>query len=138
MTAYGLAVEHALGDQVVWKGDGGRTYFYQSELPYDVTRDELRARAKAAGADALAGYRVADRVTTHRAVGAGVYHFFRRPNVSVASAIAAPRRPGVEFVAPFAVALGGGGRLEGVLNGAGGASSVELGQGTPVVVCNRS
>ena len=138
VTAYGLAVEHALGDQVVWKGDGGRTYFYQSELPYDVTRDELRARAAAAGADALAGYRVADRVTTHRAVGAGVYHFFRRPNVSVASAIAAPRRPGVEFVAPFAVALGGGGRLEGVLNGAGGASSVELGQGTPVVVCNRS
>ena len=122
VTAYGLAVEHALGDQVVWKGDGGRAYFYQSELPYDVTRDELRARAAAAGADALAGYRVADRVTTHRAVGAGVYHFFRRPNVSVASAIAAPRRPGVEFVAPFAVALGGGGRLEGVLNGAGGAS----------------
>ena len=45
MTAYGLAVEHTLGDQVVWKGDGGRTYFYQSELPYDVTCDELRARA---------------------------------------------------------------------------------------------
>ena len=33
VTAYGLAAEHALGDQVVWKGDGGRTYFYQSELP---------------------------------------------------------------------------------------------------------
>ena len=44
---YGLAVEHALGDQVVWKGDGGRR-FYQSELPYDVTRDEpARARPPA-------------------------------------------------------------------------------------------
>lgn len=33
--AYGLFAEHTLNDMVVWNGEGGRTYFYQSEFPYD-------------------------------------------------------------------------------------------------------
>ena len=37
--AYGLFVEHTLGDMVLWNGEDGETYFYQSELPYDVTQD---------------------------------------------------------------------------------------------------
>ena len=42
VTAYGLAVEHALGDQVVWKGDGGRSIpgtSTRASCVYDVTRD---------------------------------------------------------------------------------------------------
>lgn len=35
---YGLAVEHTLQDLAVWSGDKGRVYFFQSELPYDVTQ----------------------------------------------------------------------------------------------------
>lgn len=35
--AYGLFVEHTLGDMVSWNGEHGEVYFYQSELPYDVT-----------------------------------------------------------------------------------------------------
>ncbi len=35
--AYGLAVEHTLGNMVEWNGNQGRVYFYQSEYPYDVT-----------------------------------------------------------------------------------------------------
>jgi hypothetical protein len=38
VTAYGLAVEHTLRDLVQWNGDHGRVYFYQSELPYDVSQ----------------------------------------------------------------------------------------------------
>ena len=38
VTAYGLAVEHTDQDQVVWRGERGRTYFYQCELPYDVNQ----------------------------------------------------------------------------------------------------
>jgi len=34
--AYGLFVEHLLGDMVSWNGEDGEVYFYQSELPYDV------------------------------------------------------------------------------------------------------
>lgn len=36
--AYGLFSEHSLGDLVQWNGEAGVTYFYQSELPYDVTQ----------------------------------------------------------------------------------------------------
>ncbi len=33
---YGLAVEHTQEYQTIWNGEGGRVYFYQSEIPYDV------------------------------------------------------------------------------------------------------
>jgi len=36
VTMYGLAVEHYQQYQTLWNGNGGRTYFYQSEMPYDV------------------------------------------------------------------------------------------------------
>ncbi len=35
VTVYGLFVEHHQEFQVLWNGNGGRTYFYQSEIPYD-------------------------------------------------------------------------------------------------------
>ena len=35
VTMYGLFVEHYQQYQVLWNGNGGRTYFYQNELPYD-------------------------------------------------------------------------------------------------------
>lgn len=38
VTMYGLAVEHTLADLTVWAGERGRTFFYQSELPYEVTQ----------------------------------------------------------------------------------------------------
>ena len=35
VTVYGLFVEHHQQFQVLWNGEHGRTYFYQSEIPYD-------------------------------------------------------------------------------------------------------
>ena len=35
VTVYGLFVEHHQQFQVLWNGERGRTYFYQSEIPYD-------------------------------------------------------------------------------------------------------
>ena len=35
VTIYGLFVEHHQQFQVLWNGNHGRTYFYQSEIPYD-------------------------------------------------------------------------------------------------------
>ena len=32
---YGLFVEHYQQYQTIWNGNGGRTYFYQNEMPYD-------------------------------------------------------------------------------------------------------
>jgi len=45
VTAYGLFVEHHQEFQVLWKGNGGRTYFYQSEIPYDWVRSAHRCLA---------------------------------------------------------------------------------------------
>ena len=33
VTLYGLFVEHCQEYQTVWNGNGGRVYFYQSEMP---------------------------------------------------------------------------------------------------------
>src|SRR5260221_477084 len=35
VTIYGLFVEHHQQFQVLWKGNGGRTYFYSFQRPYD-------------------------------------------------------------------------------------------------------
>ena len=51
VTAYGLAVEHTLEDQVQWTGEDGQVFFFQAELPYDVTQQEF-------GDAGYAGYRV--------------------------------------------------------------------------------
>ena len=36
VTIYGLFNEHHEQYQTLWNGNGGRVYFYQSEMPYDV------------------------------------------------------------------------------------------------------
>ena len=36
VTIYGLFNEHHEEYQTLWNGNGGRVYFYQSEMPYDV------------------------------------------------------------------------------------------------------
>ena len=84
VTMYGLAVEHAEKDLTLWNGERGRTYFYQSELPYGVTQAQY-------GDKGYAGYRVADGVTAHGGWGVGVYSFFRDHNVTVTSGIVAPK-----------------------------------------------
>lgn len=55
---YGLACEHTLGDMLVWNGEKGRAYFYQSEFPYDVTQANY-------GDKGYAAYKVGDNVTDH-------------------------------------------------------------------------
>ena len=115
VTMYGLAVEHTLQDLTVWNGERGRTYFYQSELPYGVTQGEF-------GDKGYAGYRVADGVTSHGGWGVGVYSFFRDHNVTVQAGIVAPSAPEGSFVAPLTVFLNGNGGIAHVINDKGAAS----------------
>jgi len=61
VTIFGLAVEHTLQDQVIWSGEDGVVYFYQTELPYDV--DQSYAH------DGYVGYRVNTKVKRHAAYG---------------------------------------------------------------------
>lgn len=116
VTAYGLAVEHTLQDQVQWNGNFGATYFYQCELPYDL--DQARF-----GDPGYVGYRVAANVTDHLAKGAGVYHYFRDFPVVVNQGIAAPQSSGVKFTSPVSIYLNGLGTIKRVLNNQGGTTA---------------
>ena len=111
VTMYGLAVEHALKDLVVWSGENGTSYFYQSELPYDVDA--------AYGAAAFCAYRVAPHVSRHCAHGAGAYAFFRDFAVRTPAAMVAPSS--ARFYGALTVFLGGQGSIESVLTGRGRA-----------------
>lgn len=94
VTCYGLFVEHTQEYQVLWNGEGGRTYFYQSEFPYDPpSQEEWRSPT---GARGYAAYKVADHVKSHEAWGVGAYAFFHR-DITADSAIEAPEGPGIKL-----------------------------------------
>jgi hypothetical protein len=61
---YGLFAEHALHDQIVWNGENGKTFFFQCELPYDVTQHNF-------GDLGYAGYVIGDHVKQHQLQGGG-------------------------------------------------------------------
>jgi len=115
VTMYGLAVEHTLQDLVQWAGDSGETYFFQAELPYDVTQDF--------GDHGYVGYRVLDNVASHKAYGIGVYHFFRDFAVTVKRGIAVPEWLENSFECPLSVYLTGRGRIMHVINNRGGSTA---------------
>jgi hypothetical protein len=122
VTAYGLFVEHHQQFQVLWNGNGGRTYFYQSEIPYDPP-DQV-SYTSAMGVAGWASYKVADGVTRHEAWGLGIYSVFRHPNVVLTRAIEAPETPGVQFHHIITVALGDKGTIENVIDNVGGPTSI--------------
>jgi hypothetical protein len=122
VTAYGLFVEHHQQFQVLWNGNGGRTYFYQSEIPYDPP--DQASYTSAPGVDGWASYKVADGVTRHEAWGLGIYSVFRWPNVNLSRAIEVPDKPGVRFHHMITVALGDKGTIENVIDNVGGPTSI--------------
>lgn len=120
VTAYGLFVEHHQQFQVLWNGDAGRTYFYQSEIPYDPPTQP--AFTSAPGVNGWASYRVADNVTTHEAWGLGIYSVFRHPDVKLTRAIEVPSKPGIRFHHMVTIALDDKGEITHVINDTGDAA----------------
>ena len=121
VTAYGLFVEHHQQFQVLWNGDGGRTYFYQSEIPYDPP--DQSSYTSSVGTNGWASYKVADGVKMHEAWGLGTYSVFRHPDVMLTRAIEVPRTPGVRFHDMITVALDNLGGISNVIDDAGGPTS---------------
>jgi hypothetical protein len=118
VTIYGLFVEHYQEYQVLWNGNGGRVYFYQSEIPYDPP--DQPSYTSAPGVNGWASYKVADSVTSHEAWGLGIYSVFRNKNVVLSRAIETPERPGVRFHDIITVRLGNNGEISNVINDTGG------------------
>jgi len=129
VTAYGLFVEHHQQFQVLWNGNGGKTYFYQSEIPYDPP--DQPSYTSAAGTNGWASYKVADTVNDHQAWGLGIYSVFRRPNVVLTRAIEAPVHVNVRFHHMITVALDDKGEISNVIDDKGGPTSVAPHRVTP-------
>src|SRR6267143_4497236 len=121
VTIYGLFVEHHQQFQVLWNGNAGRTYFYQSEIPYDPP--DQPSFTSAPGANGWASYKVAGGVTANEAWELGVYSVFRKPDVVLNRAIEVPANPNVRFHDMITVALGRLGEISNVINSTGGATA---------------
>jgi hypothetical protein len=126
VTAYGLFVEHHQQYQVLWNGNAGRTYFYQSEIPYDPPDQASYSSgvdAKGQRINGWASYKVADGVVSHEAWGLGAYSVFRHPNVVLTRAIEVPINPNVRFHHMTTIALDNLGEISHVIDDAGGAAT---------------
>ena len=117
VTVYGLFVEHHQQFQVLWNANHGRTYFYQSEIPYDPPNQA--AYSSAPGTDGWASYKVADTVTDHEAWGLGAYSVFTYPSVFLSRAIEVPTTPNVRFHDMITVCLLSNGGIRHIINNAG-------------------
>jgi hypothetical protein len=131
VTATGLFVEHYQRYNTVWNGDGGTTILYQNELPYD---PPSQADWMHDGVEGWAGYKVADRVRTHRLFGGGVYVFNRNdPTIHTENGFEVPQRPGVRLHHIMTVNLAAG-TIDHVVNGVGDAAdTTKVGQPVYVV-----
>ena len=121
VTIYGLFNEHHNEYQTLWNGNGGRVYFYQSEIPYDVP-NQGGWMSKNGTVNGYASYKVADSVTSHEAWGLGVYSFFRDAAVKSENAIEVPNVSGVKIHHMTTIWLNGvaGSEITHVINGTGG------------------
>jgi hypothetical protein len=122
VTAYGLFVEHHQQFQVLWNGNHGRTYFYQSEIPYDPP--DQASYVSAPGTNGWASYKISNDVTSHEAWGLGIYSVFLHPGVTLTRAIEVPKTPDVKFNHMITVALGDYGEISHVINDVGEATSI--------------
>ncbi|WP_343626515.1 hypothetical protein [Roseateles puraquae] len=127
VTVYGLFVEHFQQAQVVWRGNGGRVYFYQSELPYD---PPTQAAWQSPTGRGHPSYLVDPAVTRHQAWGLGIYSVFLQPGVVLDRAIEAPRAPSVRFQHMITVCLVDKGSIEHLINDVGEAARCQGGSNT--------
>jgi len=122
VTVYGLFVEHHQQFQVLWNGNHGRTYFYQSEIPYDPPNQT--SYKSTVGTNGWASYKVADGVSSHEAWGLGIYSVFLHPDVGLTRAIEVPKTTNVKFNHMITVALGDFGVISHVINDIGEGTSI--------------
>jgi len=131
VTVYGLFVEHHQQYQVLWNGERGRVYFYQSEIPYDPPAQNVWRSAP--DTNGWASYKVSSNVRNHEAWGLGIYSVFRKPNVELTRAIEVPETAGVSFHHIITTALAQLGAIDYVINNTGERAHTDPQRNTPKV-----
>ncbi|MCX4637871.1 coagulation factor 5/8 type domain-containing protein [Streptomyces platensis] len=117
----GLFVEHFNKYDVEWRGDRGRTVFFQNEKAYDAPNQAAIQNGDIKG---YAAYKIADGVTTHEGWGLGSYCFYNvDPTIRQDHGFQAPGKPGVQLHHLLVVSLGGKGQYEHVINSIGAPTS---------------
>ena len=129
VTIYGLFTEHFQQNQVVWNGNGGQVYFYQSELPYDPPSQSAWNSPTGRG---YASYKVANGVTSHEAWGLGVYSVFTNGGIFEDRALEVPATANVRLHDMITVCLGSNGGIVHVVNNTGGQTGCNA-SNTPTV-----
>jgi Fibronectin type 3 domain-containing protein len=133
VTIYALFNEHFQEYNTLWNGNGGRMYFYQNETPYDPQnqKDFMSHNGTTKG---YASYKVSNQVTTHYAVGLGIYDVFINTNgasIFLDNAIEVPNKKGVVVENACIVEIANGsGPLVGInsiVNGTGTGISTGVG-----------
>jgi hypothetical protein len=119
VTATGLFVEHYQQYNVIWNGEGGRTVFFQNELPYDAPDQAAWSHD---GESGWAAYQVADNVQTNELWGGGSYIFTNvDPTLHAARGFEVPVTPGVRLHHLLTVSLNNAGTIDHVVNDTGAA-----------------
>jgi hypothetical protein len=118
VSLYGLFCEHFQEFQTLWKGEQGRVYMYQSELPYRADREEWNSSKETRG---YASYKVAPEVKDHYAWALGIYMVF---GDLCTRAIEAPQSPKVEIHHAMTISIKSG-TIGHVVNQAGDSTQVK-------------
>ncbi len=116
ITAYGLMVEHFQKYQTIWNGNGGRTFMYQSELPYDIPSQKSW---NAKGSYGYTDYYVDPSVDSHEGYGIGIYSCYQHAQCFLKSALECPKKPNVKFTNVCTYSLVGNGVIDYVINTSG-------------------
>ncbi|WP_414505377.1 coagulation factor 5/8 type domain-containing protein [Streptomyces sp. NEAU-L66] len=119
--ATGLFVEHFNRYDVEWRGERGRTVFFQNEKAYDAPNQAAIQNGDIKG---YAAYKIADGVTAHEGWGLGSYCYYNvDPTIRQDHGFQAPAKPGVKLHHLLVVSLGGKGQYEHVINSIGAPTS---------------
>ena len=122
VSAYCMMVEHFHEYQTIWNGNDGYLAFYQSECPYEAPSVEAWSSHDGTK-PGYASYKVGDEVTSHYAVGLGVYCHNKFADVWIGSGLEVPETDGVVIKNAFIEKLaGGGGGISHVINDKGGST----------------
>jgi len=118
VTMTGLFVEHFQEYNLLWKGENGRVYFFQNELPYDPpTQDDWMSPG---GKKGWAAYKVDESVQSHELWAGGAYAYNRNnPSIVTESGFEVPKRPLVKVNRVFTRNLSGPGTIEHIVNNEG-------------------
>lgn len=114
VTAFGLFAEHNHGYNVLWQGNNGATYMFQSEFNYFPPNQDSFGNA--------VSYKVGDNVFGHTLIGGGAYSFFpcssdESHDVYAAAGFDFGNATNVNYQHLFTVFLNGFGGIHSVVKG---------------------